>query len=393
MFIPNNFFEYTYHIGCAVSFHSITNSGLIPGRQNSSRERQTVLFTAVNPMDKDHKDPYELDLTKPRLASYKQKWKRHHDTVYWVDIQLAQRKGLKFYQTRCNAIILYDTLPAYCISKRVVMESEEIIYPKVYVSPRPPPKISYKDDWMSDLDSEVAGSSKDTKRSQPKPKTQLSRTVRPVGGQESTQEVEKDSPFGHEDIKHSTRTERPAGGQESTQSCVFMPTKIEEDKTTTGRPVMVEELDIDFRVPGLSHAVVKEAEHFRVQEFVKKIETHPHREALQADLQQNDVYNQFSNNSKAMIRELGNVELFELCETFPKVQCSHCLLNWNQGTVYCTCGQCLIDSASRRKFTKLRLDALSIPHYVIKKGPNHGARHGKTKEQTEYHMAWNAWKR
>ena len=36
-----------YHIGCAVSLHSITNSGLIPGGQNSSRERQTVFFTAV----------------------------------------------------------------------------------------------------------------------------------------------------------------------------------------------------------------------------------------------------------------------------------------------------------------------------------------------------------
>ena len=44
-----------------------------------------------------------------------------------------------------------------------------------------------------------------------------------------------------------------------------------------------EEHEIDFRVPGLSHAVVKEAEHFRVQELVKKIESHPHREALQAD--------------------------------------------------------------------------------------------------------------
>ena len=122
------------------------------------------------------------------------------------------------------------------------------------------------------------------------------------------------------------------GGQESTQ---------------------VEELDIDFRVPGLSHAVVKEAEHFRVQELVKRIENHPHREALHADLQQINVYNPFSNNSKAMIRELGNEELFELCETVPKVQCSHCLLYWNQGIVYCTCGQCLIDSESRRKFNKL----------------------------------------
>ena len=114
----------------------------------------------------------------------------------------------------------------------------------------------------------------------------------------------------------------------------------------------MEKHDIDFRVPGLSHAVVKEAEHLRVQELVKKIENHPHREALQADLQQNNVYNRFSKNSKEMIRELGNVELFELCETIPKVHSSHCLLYWNQGIVYCTCGQCLIDNESRRNFNK-----------------------------------------
>ena len=61
--------------------------------------------------------------------------------------------------------------------------------------------------------------------------------------------------------------------------------------------------------------------------------------------------------------------------------------------MYCTCGQSLIDSESTRKFNKLRVDALSIPHYVIKKGRCHGARHGKTEEQKEYHKAWNAWKR
>ena len=44
-------------------------------------------------------------------------------------------------------------------------------------------------------------------------------------------------------------------------------------------------------------------------------------------------------------------------------------------------------------FNKLRLDALSIPNNVIKKGATHGARHGKTEVQREYHLAWNAWKR
>ena len=94
-----------------------------------------------------------------------------------------------------------------------------------------------------------------------------------------------------------------------------------------------------------------------------------------------------------MIREFGNVELFESCETARKVQCSHCLLCWTQGIVYCTCGQCLIYSESRRNFYRLRLDAISFPDYVMKKGATHGARHGKTEVQREYTLAWNAWKR
>ena len=97
-------------------------------------ERQTVFFTVVNPVNKEHKDPHEIDLHAPRLARYKQKkWKRHQDTVYWVEKQLAQQKGFNFYQTRSNAIILDDTLPAYCIPKVVVMKSEEIKYTRRYM--------------------------------------------------------------------------------------------------------------------------------------------------------------------------------------------------------------------------------------------------------------------
>ena len=71
---------------------------------------------------------------------------------------------------------------------------------------------------------------------------------------------------------------------------------VDADKTRTVTPVgglqstQLEEIDIDFTVPGMSHAAVKEAENSRVQEHVKKIESHRHREALQAELQQNNVY-------------------------------------------------------------------------------------------------------
>ena len=107
-----------------------------------------------------------------------------------------------------------------------------------------------------------------------------------------------------------------------------------------------EEIYIDFRVSGLPHAVVKRAENFSVRELVKKIESHLHREAFQVDLQQNNVYNPLNDESEAMIREMGNVELFELCETIPKVQCSECLLCWNQGIVIvnCICGHLLKES-------------------------------------------------
>ena len=47
-------------------------------------------------------------------------------------------------------------------------ETGEIMYEKVYSPPRPP-KISFKDNWMQELGSEVAGGcSEDSQQIQPK---------------------------------------------------------------------------------------------------------------------------------------------------------------------------------------------------------------------------------
>ena len=97
---------------------------------------------------------------------------------------------------------------------------------------------------------------------------------------------------------------------------------VDEDHVRTGRLVYAqppglftqsEDMDIDFRVSGLPHAVVKQAENFRVRELVKKIESHPHRRAVRAVLKRNNTYNPFSEESRVMIRDMGNVELFEPC--------------------------------------------------------------------------------
>ena len=174
------------------------------------------------------------------------------------------------------------------------METGEIKNEKVFASPRLRPKTSLKHDWMKELRSEVAGSSEDSQQTQPKINNPIGRTERPVSGQ------------------------------------------------SIGLFTQREEIDIDFRLFGLRHAVVKQAENFCVRELVKKIESHLHREALEADLSQKNAYNPFSDDSKAMIRQMGNVELFELCETIPNMRCSECLLFWNRGVIYCTCGHLLV---------------------------------------------------
>ena len=136
-----------YHIGCAFNLHSIINNGLIPGGQNSSK-RQTVFFLPIDPRDKEHQDPEKIDLNVPRRAQYLHNaWKKHQDAVYWVDINLAIRKGMTFYQTRSNANIIQGILPAYFITKVVRLKTGEVFFEKAYMSPRPPPQISLRHDW------------------------------------------------------------------------------------------------------------------------------------------------------------------------------------------------------------------------------------------------------
>ena len=191
----------------------------------------------------------------------------------------------------------------------------EVIYEKVHASPRPPPKISLRHDWVKEMGSEdaqrpagqVVQQSKSSQSNQPNPNPDHDRT--------GTDVVCRDASHAQ-------------GHEES----------------------MLNEVNIDFRIPGLPHSVVKQADNSRIRELVKKIENHPHRHALQRDLQQNKAYNRFSATAKKMIQDVGNVELFELFETDPKTQCKECLSYWSEDIVYCTCGHLLKKKCSQPRF-------------------------------------------
>ena len=96
----------------------------------------------------------------------------------------------------------------------------------------------------------------------------------------SVERLDKDKDADEIVYADHVRTKRPVGSEQSID--LF-----------TQR----EEID-NFRVSELTHAVVK---HARV------------------DLQQSNVHNPFAEKSKKMIRDMDNVELFELYETIPKV--------------------------------------------------------------------------
>ena len=67
-------------------------------------------------------------VTSKDLAPYKSTWKRFQNTVFGCNLKLAQQRGLHFYQTRSNAVILYDTLPAEFIEKTICMKTKDQLY-------------------------------------------------------------------------------------------------------------------------------------------------------------------------------------------------------------------------------------------------------------------------
>ena len=108
-----------------------------------------------------------IDYSVSRRARYVQNtWKRHQDTVFWIDIDLGIiKEGLKFYQTRSNAIILQGVLPPSCIMRAERLKGGEPLYKRQYLSPRPPPKISLRHDlnwtmnWALQLNIDQSGNS------------------------------------------------------------------------------------------------------------------------------------------------------------------------------------------------------------------------------------------
>ena len=329
--IGSGIFHNIYHIGCAFNLHSIINNGLIPGGQDLSR-RQSVFFLPIDPRDENHKDPEHIDFSVPRRARYVHSaWKRHQDAVFWVDIDLAIKEGLTFYQTRSNAIILQGTLPASCIPKVERLKTGEVLYERPYLSLRPPPKISLRHDHNWTRGNGQLGS---TVEQQPveklvqqslgeTPRVKLSKPTQsksnPIcdrsGKPEDTERVlvdkgktsrsqEIDDKRLHKELGSSDRTGKPVklsedirvmhahdGTGEPVKSSASTHTVKEQFVPAEHRDIAssnadnkfnraTDEENIDFNIPGVPNSTAKRSHGVNVHNLIQKIENHLQRQAL-----------------------------------------------------------------------------------------------------------------
>ena len=122
------------------------------------------------------------------------------------------------------------------------------------------------------------------------------------------------------------------------------------------------EADMDFKIPGLPHSIVKHAQSASVRELVQKIENHPNRHALQRDLRQSQSFNPFSPESKQMIHEVGNIEMCDLLETEPKTQCKVCLSCWTLASSTARAGtSCVKEQRKIRNSSSTRWTSFQFP--------------------------------
>ena len=171
------------------------------------------------------------------------------------------------------------------------------------------PTVTLRDNWQKDWNSDAAASKQQ---------------------QHPTNPIQKKPIRKHGETRNSIESCRVWSRKRQNTSEHVRKDNVQCDQARMGRPVACDVGTLDFRIQVLLRNTVKKAEYVRDRELINRLENNPHRDEWKADVRQDNVCNAFSENSKKMIHDAGNVEYFELCETTSKVQCSywkkHCVL-------------------------------------------------------------------
>ena len=81
-----------------------------------------------------------------------------------------------------------------------------------------------------------------------------------------------------------------------------------------------------------------------MRDWVDRLQDGHCDKSIDKDLKQAVVSNVFSEESKHKLKEMGNIELYELGESVRRTQCLICVKHSKEGTICCGCALCLIPS-------------------------------------------------
>ena len=260
----------------------------------------------------------------------------NQDVVYCVDINLTIEKRLELCQTRSNAIILHETLPAYCMSNIVSEKNwRTLIRKSIHVTSTSAKNLTETRVEKRIRDAQRAETGQQFECPIASTKTSCSQEIDVTSFREEPISWERTGrpdtePFLGKPVNETGiiqtrssedrmdfnveqahgRTARPVNTQpvithavidssysSQTRSACENETFNVTDEILRGRTersvadhdvshesTKVNEVDMDFRIPGLPHSVVKRTHNASVRELIQKIENHPDRHTLQKDL-------------------------------------------------------------------------------------------------------------
>ena len=258
------------------------------------------------------------DLTKPRIAPYKNTWKRLQNTVCWVQFEARSRERLAILPNTvtCSRSLQHTTCSLRWVKshKSNHLEAEGFCW------------------WYQALgerkEKRSGGNGKegDEKAEELYQKVRLTPRVPRVV-------LKSNSQHGHQDPQ----------SQDARSSW-----EPSSDSKSYGETC---DSTVDYRISGVPLSAVEQQDTRRenkVKKLIEKFESHKHKESFLQDLSQTQKINKFRKESQDWIADLNNTEIFELCENSSKQQCPDCNAYWEKEIINCSCGRNMKSSQSNR---------------------------------------------
>ena len=139
--------EYIHHVGSSLDLQSVIQSGLTAGVKRVRKKEEKRYSSPPWILGVNHKRMNPHDVTKPRQVPDRTRWKVNQKKVYRNNLKRCSTKheGSAFWQTRSNAVILHDSVPA--LKKWWIPKLKRFCIRRTHSSPRLPPKVTLRNSW------------------------------------------------------------------------------------------------------------------------------------------------------------------------------------------------------------------------------------------------------